>query len=117
LTDAGLSKPMAGCMADRMVDRLSPFQLNKLNGLKKAARQEGQPDHHRGIRQAHQSAAGSRDIGRGEFIWRNLRDQGLSLFQQSRRCDKDSLRRNKKIRKKGGSPSTSIAPKCDSAVD
>lgn len=35
LTDAGLSKPIAGCMADRMVDRLSLFQLNKLNGLKK----------------------------------------------------------------------------------
>ncbi|MBK6707205.1 MAG: hypothetical protein IPG54_06840 [Sphingomonadales bacterium] len=35
LTDAGLSKPVASCMADRMVDRLSLFQLNKLNGLKK----------------------------------------------------------------------------------
>jgi hypothetical protein len=35
LTDAGLSKPIAGCMADRMVNRLSLFQLNKLNGLKK----------------------------------------------------------------------------------
>lgn len=35
LMDAGLSKPMASCMADRMVDRLSLVQLNKLNGLKK----------------------------------------------------------------------------------
>jgi hypothetical protein len=35
LTNAGLSKPIAGCMAGRMVDRLSLFQLNKLNGLKK----------------------------------------------------------------------------------
>ncbi len=35
LTEAGLSKPVASCMADRMVDRLSPMQLNKLNGLKK----------------------------------------------------------------------------------
>jgi hypothetical protein len=35
LTQAGLSKPVASCMADRMVDRLSLFQLNKLNGLKK----------------------------------------------------------------------------------
>ena len=35
LMDAGLSKPMAACMADRMVDRLSLVQLNKLNGLKK----------------------------------------------------------------------------------
>lgn len=35
LTDAGLSKSVAACMADRMVDRLSLFQLNKLSGLKK----------------------------------------------------------------------------------
>lgn len=35
LIDAGLSKPMAGCMADRMVDRLSLGQLNKLRGLGK----------------------------------------------------------------------------------
>lgn len=35
LIDAGLSKPIATCMADRMVDRLSLIQLNKLSGLKK----------------------------------------------------------------------------------
>ena len=35
LTDAGLSTPIAACMADRMVDRLSLLQLNKLSGLKK----------------------------------------------------------------------------------
>jgi hypothetical protein len=35
LIDAGLSKPVASCMAGRMVDRLSLWQLNKLNGLKK----------------------------------------------------------------------------------
>ncbi len=35
LTDAGLSQPIAACMADRMVDRLSLIQLNKLSGLKK----------------------------------------------------------------------------------
>jgi hypothetical protein len=35
LVDAGLSKPVAACMADRMVDRLSLFQLNKLRGLGK----------------------------------------------------------------------------------
>jgi type IV pilus biogenesis protein CpaD/CtpE len=35
LIDAGLSKPIASCMADRMVDRLSLIQLNKLSGLKK----------------------------------------------------------------------------------
>jgi hypothetical protein len=33
--DAGLSKPIAACMADRMVDRLSLIQLNRLSGLKK----------------------------------------------------------------------------------
>jgi hypothetical protein len=35
LIDAGLSKPVAGCMAERMVDRLSLLQLNKLRGLGK----------------------------------------------------------------------------------
>jgi hypothetical protein len=35
LIDAGLSKPVAGCMAGRMVDRLSLRQLNKLRGLGK----------------------------------------------------------------------------------
>ncbi len=35
LMDAGLSKPIASCMADRMVDRLSLIQLNKLSSLKK----------------------------------------------------------------------------------
>jgi hypothetical protein len=35
LMDAGLSKPVASCMAGRMVDRLSLWQLNKLSGLKK----------------------------------------------------------------------------------
>ena len=37
LMDAGLSKPVATCMADRMVDRLSLIQLNKLSGLKSCA--------------------------------------------------------------------------------
>jgi hypothetical protein len=35
LTEAGLPKPVAGCMAGRMVDRLSLWQLNKLRGLSK----------------------------------------------------------------------------------
>lgn len=35
LTGAGLSNKMAGCMAGRMVDRLSLLQLNKLRGLQK----------------------------------------------------------------------------------
>ena len=40
LMDAGLSKPIASCMADRMVDRLSLIQLNKLSGLKKLRNKE-----------------------------------------------------------------------------
>ena len=40
LTDAGLSKPIAACMADRMVDRLSLVQLNRLTGLKKLGGQD-----------------------------------------------------------------------------
>ena len=35
LVDAGLSKPVASCLAGRMVDRLSHMQLNKLRGLGK----------------------------------------------------------------------------------
>jgi len=35
LMSAGLSAPISACMAERMVDRLSLFQLNKLNGLGK----------------------------------------------------------------------------------
>jgi hypothetical protein len=35
LMRAGLSAPLSACMADRMVDRLSLGQLNKLNGLGK----------------------------------------------------------------------------------
>jgi type IV pilus biogenesis protein CpaD/CtpE len=40
LIDAGLSKPIATCMADRMVDRLSLMQLNRLSGLKKLRGQD-----------------------------------------------------------------------------
>jgi type IV pilus biogenesis protein CpaD/CtpE len=40
LMDAGLSQPIATCMADRMVDRLSLLQLNKLSGLKKLRGQD-----------------------------------------------------------------------------
>jgi hypothetical protein len=40
LIDAGLPKPIASCMADRMVDRLSLIQLNKLSGLKKLRNQD-----------------------------------------------------------------------------
>jgi hypothetical protein len=35
LVNAGLPQPMSACMADRMVDRLSLLQLNKLRGLGK----------------------------------------------------------------------------------
>ena len=40
LMNAGLSRPIAACMADRMVDRLSLVQLNKLRGLKKLRGQD-----------------------------------------------------------------------------
>ena len=40
LMDAGLSQLIAACMADRMVDRLSLIQLNKLSGLKKLRGQD-----------------------------------------------------------------------------
>jgi type IV pilus biogenesis protein CpaD/CtpE len=40
LVNAGLPKPIASCMADRMVDRLSLIQLNKLSGLKKLRNQD-----------------------------------------------------------------------------
>ncbi len=36
LESAGIPKPMAGCMAKRMVDRLSLLQLRRLAGLGKA---------------------------------------------------------------------------------
>ena len=42
LVEAGLSKPVAGCMAGRMVDRLSLGQLNKLRGLGKLQDKKGQ---------------------------------------------------------------------------
>lgn len=35
LVNAGLPAPISACMADRMVDRLSLIQLNRLSGLKK----------------------------------------------------------------------------------
>ena len=40
LMSAGLSAPISACMADRMVDRLSLVQLNKLNGLGKLKKQK-----------------------------------------------------------------------------
>jgi len=40
LMDAGLSQPMAACIADRIIDRLSLIHLNKLNGLKKLRGQD-----------------------------------------------------------------------------
>ena len=40
LMNAALPQPIAACMADRMVDRLSLVQLNKLSGLKKLRGQD-----------------------------------------------------------------------------
>ena len=42
LVEAGLSKSIAGCMAGRMVDRLSLGQLNKLRGLGKLQAKKAQ---------------------------------------------------------------------------
>lgn len=39
LMSAGLSEPISTCMAERMVDRLSLAQLNKLGGLGKLHKQ------------------------------------------------------------------------------
>ena len=38
LVDIGLSEPLAACMADHMVDRLSLAQLYRLGDLKRAGR-------------------------------------------------------------------------------
>ncbi|PKP92165.1 MAG: hypothetical protein CVT77_09770 [Alphaproteobacteria bacterium HGW-Alphaproteobacteria-16] len=40
LTNAGLSKPLAACMAERMVDRLSLAQLMRIADLPKAGEAE-----------------------------------------------------------------------------
>lgn len=40
LADAGLSRPMADCMAKRWVDRLSLAQLQKISGVAEDLRQE-----------------------------------------------------------------------------
>ena len=40
LMSAGLSEPISACMAERMVDRLSLGQLNKLNGLGKLRKRD-----------------------------------------------------------------------------
>ena len=42
LTDAGLSKPVAGCMADRMVDKLSIEQLRSIGRLKEKSGNRGE---------------------------------------------------------------------------
>jgi type IV pilus biogenesis protein CpaD/CtpE len=38
LVEAGLSEPLAACMAERMVDRLSLMQLRRIADLKHAGR-------------------------------------------------------------------------------
>ena len=44
LVEAGLSEPLAACMAERMVDRLSLMQLRRLADLKQAGRAESLED-------------------------------------------------------------------------
>jgi len=41
LVNAGVPKPVAACMASRMVDRLSILQLRRLAGLGKASESRG----------------------------------------------------------------------------
>ena len=41
LAEAGLPRPMAECMAERWVDRLSLVQLDKLSDLAESVRSEG----------------------------------------------------------------------------
>jgi len=41
LSQAGLSRPMADCMAGRWVDRLSVFQLRKISSLAEDLQKEG----------------------------------------------------------------------------
>jgi hypothetical protein len=40
LVDAGLSRPMAACMAERMVDNLSLMQLRRIGDLPRARQSE-----------------------------------------------------------------------------
>lgn len=41
LSEAGLSRPMADCMAERWVDRLNVLQLRKISNLAEDLRKEG----------------------------------------------------------------------------
>ena len=44
LVEAGLSEPLAACLAGRMVDRLSLMQLRRIADLKNAGRAENLAD-------------------------------------------------------------------------
>ncbi len=44
LVNAGLSEPMAACMAERMVDRLSLAQLSRIGDLPRARRAASMPE-------------------------------------------------------------------------
>jgi type IV pilus biogenesis protein CpaD/CtpE len=74
LMDAGLSRPIAACMADRMVDRLSLVQLNKLSGLKKLRGQ----DMRKILSEAHTFAARPRNTGRRNVVRPYLRCERLN---------------------------------------
>ncbi|ODP37649.1 hypothetical protein [Sphingomonas turrisvirgatae] len=50
LIDAGLPQPIAACMADRMVDRLSLAQLMRIADLPKATASESVPQFLRRVR-------------------------------------------------------------------
>lgn len=50
LIDAGLSEPMAACMAERMVDRLSLMQLRRIGDLPYAREERTVPGFLRRVR-------------------------------------------------------------------
>ena len=50
LVEAGLSEPLAACMADRMVDRLSLMQLRRLADLGHAGRAQSTVEFLRRVR-------------------------------------------------------------------
>ena len=50
LTNAGLSEPLAACMAERMVDRLSLAQLRRIGDLPRAREATSVPEFLRRVR-------------------------------------------------------------------
>ncbi len=75
LVNAGISRPVAACMASRMVDRLSILQLRRLAGLGKAERSRDLDQFLYRVR----SLQGSGDRRRDGQLGRPLRDRARAL--------------------------------------